>query len=96
MNDTDCFLGLHDRKLYVLGLCRIISLGREKAHILAKVADKVLPSLLLIFKGLKRNYRSRAKKEEGQDKDGLKNKDAEVKSLGLCITFIPIVPILLI
>lgn len=73
IKDTDCFLGIHDRKLYVLGLCRIISLGGDKPYVLAEVADEILPSLLLIFEGLKRAYQSRAQEgeeEESEDEDG--------------------------
>lgn len=51
----------------MLGICRIISLGRDKAYVFAEMVDRILPSLLLIFKGLKQNYRSRAKEEEKEE-----------------------------
>lgn len=67
--DTDCFLGIHDRKLYVLGLCRAIALGENKPVVLNELADKVLPSLILIFEGLKRAYQARAQEGEEEESD---------------------------
>lgn len=72
-------MGIHDRKLYVLGLCRAISLGNVKPYVLSEVAGEILPSLLLIFEGLKRAYQSRAQEgeeeesdiEDGEDYEGL-------------------------
>jgi hypothetical protein len=29
LQDTDCFIGLHDRKLSILGLCRILEVGPQ-------------------------------------------------------------------
>lgn len=69
IKDTDCFLGIHDRKLYVLGICRAISLGTEKPYVLSEVAGEILPSLLLIFEGLKRAYQSRAQEGEEEESD---------------------------
>lgn len=67
--DTDCFLGIHDRKLYVLGLCTAIGLGENKPVVLNELADKVLPSLILIFEGLKRAYQARAQEGEEEESD---------------------------
>lgn len=72
IHDTDCFLGIHDRKLYVLGLCTLLSLGDNKPPVLNELAAKVLPSLMLIFDGLKRAYQARAledEEEESEDDD---------------------------
>ena len=72
IHDTDCFLGIHDRKLYVLGLCTLMSLGEGKPPVLQELSDKVLPSLMLIFDGLKRAYQARAQddeEEESEDED---------------------------
>lgn len=67
--DTDCFLGIHDRKLYVLGLCTAIALGENKPAVLNELAGKVLPSLILIFEGLKRAYQARAQEGEEEESD---------------------------
>lgn len=63
-------MGIHDRKLYVLGICRAISLGAEKPFVMGEVADEILPKLLLIFEGLKRAYQSRAQEGEEEEDDG--------------------------
>lgn len=75
--DTDCFLGIHDRKLYVLGLCTAISLGDGKPYVFNELADQILPSLLLIFDGLKRAYHSRAQEDEDDDSDEDEDDDCE-------------------
>ncbi|KAL1456808.1 hypothetical protein WDU94_001509 [Cyamophila willieti] len=62
--DTDCFLGLHDRKLCVLGLCTLISLPAPRPPVLSECGDKILPSLILLFDGLKRAYEAKAKEED--------------------------------
>lgn len=72
IHDTDCFLGIHDRKLYVLGLCTLLSLGDGKPPVLNELAPKILPSLMLVFDGLKRAYQARAQddeEEESEDED---------------------------
>lgn len=81
INDTDCFLGLHDRKICVLGLCALIQVSRvkekrqnfcgfcaiqfvssfslqspNKPMALQECSKEVLPSLILLFDGLKRAY----------------------------------------
>ncbi|XP_030570286.1 importin-7 [Drosophila novamexicana] len=69
LHDTDCFLGIHDRKLCVLGLCTLISLGDAKPQVLSEVAGKIVPSLILLFDGLKRAYESRAQEEEEEEEE---------------------------
>lgn len=72
IHDTDCFLGIHDRKLYVLGLCTLMQLGDGKPPVLGELAAQLLPSLMLIFDGLKRAYETRAQEgeeEESEDDD---------------------------
>ncbi|KAJ8967073.1 hypothetical protein NQ317_018654 [Molorchus minor] len=59
LHDTDCFLGIHDRKLCVLGLCTLISMP-TKPPTLIEMAPKIVPSLILLFDGLKRAYAARA------------------------------------
>lgn len=75
--DTDCFLGIHDRKLYVLGLCTAIALGDQKPPVMNELAEKILPSLLLIFEGLKRAYEARAQEGEEEETDDDDDDDFE-------------------
>lgn len=64
IHDSDCFLGVHDRKLWIIGMCTLITLGNAKPQVLSEVSDKIIPSLIMIFEGLKRAYESRAEAEE--------------------------------
>lgn len=73
LHDTDCFLGIHDRKLCVLGLCTLIGMT-QKPPALIEMAPKVVPSLILLFDGLKRAYAAKAQaeaeEEESESEDG--------------------------
>ncbi|XP_063698998.1 importin-7 [Culicoides brevitarsis] len=90
LHDTDCFLGIHDRKLCVIGMCTLMSLQDAKPQVLSEVADKMIPSLILIFDGLKRAYAARAaeeEEEESEDEDddceeGISSDEDEVDELG--------------
>lgn len=55
LHDTDCFLGLHDRKLCVIGICTLITCPQARP-IAGEFADSIVPSLILLFDGLKRAY----------------------------------------
>lgn len=50
------FFRLHDRKLCVLGLCQLISMSPNRPPILNELANRIIPSLILLFDGLKRAY----------------------------------------
>uniref|UniRef100_A0AAQ5Y626 Importin N-terminal domain-containing protein n=1 Tax=Amphiprion ocellaris TaxID=80972 RepID=A0AAQ5Y626_AMPOC len=58
MNDTEFFLGLHDRKMCIIGLSVLIELPSRPA-VLEGVAAQIIPSILLLFLGLKHLYASR-------------------------------------
>lgn len=58
INDTEFFLGLHDRKLCILGLCVLMELPTRPSALEA-VGAQILPSVLLLFLGLKHLYASR-------------------------------------
>lgn len=63
---------IHDRKLCVLGLCTLISLGDARPPILGEISNRIVPALLLLFDGLKRAYQARAQEaeeEESEDED---------------------------
>lgn len=75
LHDTDCFLGVHDRKLSVLGLCTLISLPGGRPQVLMELAPHVVPALVMLFDGLKRAYAARAQEgsseeEESESEDG--------------------------
>uniref|UniRef100_A0A669BSB6 Importin 8 n=1 Tax=Oreochromis niloticus TaxID=8128 RepID=A0A669BSB6_ORENI len=58
MNDTEFFLGLHDRKMCIIGLSVLIDLPSRPA-VLDAVAAQIVPSILLLFLGLKHLNASR-------------------------------------
>ncbi|XP_072529058.1 importin-8 isoform X2 [Salminus brasiliensis] len=58
MNDTEFFLGLHDRKMCIIGLSLLMELSSRPA-VLVGVAGQIIPSILLLFLGLKHIYASR-------------------------------------
>lgn len=67
---TNYFLSrIHDRKLCVIGMCTLMSLQDAKPQVLSEVADKIIPSLILIFDGLKRAYAARAAEEEEDESE---------------------------
>ena len=47
---------LHDRKMCVRGLCTLLSMTGGRPQVLTDEAHRILPSIILIFKGLKRAY----------------------------------------
>uniref|UniRef100_A0AAQ5Z8K7 Importin N-terminal domain-containing protein n=1 Tax=Amphiprion ocellaris TaxID=80972 RepID=A0AAQ5Z8K7_AMPOC len=72
LKDVDCFLGLHDRKMCILGLCALIDL-EHRPQAVNQVAGQLLPAAILLFSGLKRAYACRAEHEnedEDDDEDG--------------------------
>uniref|UniRef100_A0A8C0QR91 Importin 8 n=1 Tax=Chelonoidis abingdonii TaxID=106734 RepID=A0A8C0QR91_CHEAB len=69
MNDTDCFLGLHDRKMCIIGLSILMELQNRPPAVDA-VAAQIVPSILLLFLGLKQVCATREFTEhEDQAKD---------------------------
>ncbi|KAL5007680.1 hypothetical protein ScPMuIL_016486 [Solemya velum] len=69
LHDIDCFLGLHDRKISVLGLCSLLSMVGTRPTEVGDVGPQILPAALLLFQGLKRAYASRAQEENEDDDD---------------------------
>uniref|UniRef100_A0AAR2JQA3 Importin N-terminal domain-containing protein n=1 Tax=Pygocentrus nattereri TaxID=42514 RepID=A0AAR2JQA3_PYGNA len=68
LKDIDCFLGLHDRKMCVLGLCALMDL-EQRPQAINQVAGQLLPAAILLFNGLKRAYACRAEHENEDDED---------------------------
>lgn len=81
LNDIDCFLGLHDRKMCVLGLCALIEL-EQRPQVLNQVASQILPAFILLFSGLKRAYACRAENENDSDDDEDGEEEDETEELG--------------
>uniref|UniRef100_A0A452T4T3 Importin 8 n=1 Tax=Ursus maritimus TaxID=29073 RepID=A0A452T4T3_URSMA len=52
MNDTDCFLGHHDRKMCIIGLSILLELQNRPPAVDA-VVGQIVPSILFLFLGLK-------------------------------------------
>ncbi|XP_019375518.1 PREDICTED: importin-7 [Gavialis gangeticus] len=81
LNDVDCFLGLHDRKMCVLGLCALIDL-EQIPPVLNQVVGQILPAFILLFNGLKRAYACHAEHENDSDDDDEAEDDDETEELG--------------
>ena len=68
INDSDCFIGIHDRKISVLGLCRLITLlPQNQTTPWQEHVPQIMPSLIMLFKGLKGAYEARKEAEEDED-----------------------------
>lgn len=64
------FIGLHDRKICVLGLIKLITLPPNLKHpIIEQLYDKFLPSILILFEGLKTAYEAKASSELAESDD---------------------------
>ncbi|KAF6103797.1 importin 7 [Phyllostomus discolor] len=81
LNDVDCFLGLHDRKMCVLGLCALIDM-EQIPQVLNQVSGQILPAFILLFNGLKRAYACHAEHENDSDDDDEADDDDETEELG--------------
>jgi len=73
IHDTDCFIGLHDRKLCVLGLCQIMTMPTLPG--IEEFAPRILPSLILLFDGLKRAYEAQKDADDSDDSDSATDDD---------------------
>ncbi|XP_052745719.1 importin-7-like [Bicyclus anynana] len=75
IHDADIFMGLHDRKLCVLGLCTLLEMGPQRPN-LEKVLPKIIPFCLVLFDGLVHAYEAKAEADhdtsssEEDDDDG--------------------------
>ncbi|XP_054844381.1 importin-8 [Eublepharis macularius] len=72
MNDTDCFLGLHDRKMCIIGLSILLGLPSRPPAVDAVVAQ-IVPSVLLLFLGLKQVCATRQHTEHEEQAKAEKN-----------------------
>ena len=82
INDSDCFIGIHDRKISVLGLCRLITQVPDAAGAAAwqEYVPQIMPSLIMLFRGLKTAYEVR-KEAEGEDEDSSDEEEGDDSDL---------------
>lgn len=70
IHDVDVFLGLHDRKVCVLGLCTLVSLDQElRPQAIEMFGKQIMPAFIILFEGLERAYKSRAQAEDSEGED---------------------------
>lgn len=74
----------------MIGLCTLMSLGDGKPAVLSELSEKIIPTLILIFDGLKRAYAARASEGEEEEseeedddlEDGISSDEDEVDEMG--------------
>ncbi|OQR68292.1 importin-7-like [Tropilaelaps mercedesae] len=84
IEDVDCFLGVHDRKMCVLGMCCLMDPGwSSKPAALEQILPRIMPSFLMLFDGLKRAYAYRAtlEGEQSDDEEAEEGSDIDDKQL---------------
>ncbi len=70
LKDPELITGIHDRKLSVLGLCQLMSVAPEVPDLIdGGFTSKFMPTLLMLFDGLKKAYEAAAEEEESSDED---------------------------
>ncbi|KAF7231887.1 hypothetical protein EG68_10914 [Paragonimus skrjabini miyazakii] len=86
LQDVDVFLGLHDRRLCVLGLCLLLSLpAGQRPPAVEALYKNYMPTLLTLFSGLKRAYAQKAQNQadnEDSEDEEEDEEDLEGKALG--------------
>ena len=56
LTDIDCFFGLHDRKVCILGMCTLLNMATKRPHDVAQISDKILPSCCMLLENLEKTY----------------------------------------
>lgn len=78
LNDTSSFVGLHDRKMCVLGLITLMALSPEKRpSVINEACPRIVPTILELLKDLKLAYKSKANAEKADDSDLESEEDDE-------------------
>jgi len=76
-DDMDCFLGIHDRKLCIIGLSILLSLpSQQRPQSLQQLGGKIMPSLIKMMDTLKNTYITN-RDEESDDDDDSDDEDEE-------------------
>ena len=68
-------LGLHDRKLRVLGLCTLIFAAPLQPGVIDECAQQIVPTLLFLLSGLNRSHAVKAAETECDDLNREENED---------------------
>ncbi|CAH1736251.1 importin-7 isoform X1 [Aphis gossypii] len=69
LQDTDCFFGIHDRKLCVMGLLTLMALSPNRPIAVNEHATQIVPSMLMLFDGLNRAYSNRENQQDDETTD---------------------------
>jgi importin-7 len=74
IDDVDCFLGLHDRKLCILGLLALMTQPPDHRPLMltstdSPVAAKLLPSLVQLLDSQTKAYETKAKEENEEESE---------------------------
>lgn len=70
LKDITEFVGLHDRKMCVIGLCTIAMLPADKRPpVVNELADQIVPSILVLFEKLKIAYQKKANADSDSETD---------------------------
>ncbi|XP_014261678.1 importin-7 isoform X2 [Cimex lectularius] len=80
IHDADCFLGLHDRKLCVLGLSTLMAMGSKGPLAVNDCAPRIIPCLILVFEGLKQAYAAKAQENQEEESEQEGSEDEEILS----------------
>ncbi|CAK8692133.1 unnamed protein product [Clavelina lepadiformis] len=76
INDVDCFLGIHDRRLCVLGLCTLLDLPSRPSCV-NELSPQIIPSFILLFQGLVRAYKVRGEDSNSDSSDSSDDEEEE-------------------
>jgi len=78
LKDIKELLGLHDRKMSIIGFCTLILLpGNKRPPIVAQIADRIVPSVLTLCERLKIAYQKKASANSDSDSDDEDDEEEE-------------------
>ncbi|ESN98462.1 hypothetical protein HELRODRAFT_113778 [Helobdella robusta] len=70
IENSDSFFGVHDRKMFILGFSTLLSLPEgARPPAINDLAPKMLSSLIVVFKGIKKAYEYQSQQEEENEKE---------------------------
>ena len=70
LKEHESFCGIHDRKMFILGLSTFMSLNNElRPAGVNNLASTILPSIINVFKSLKKAYEYQSNEADSDDED---------------------------